>query len=69
MRVLNAFALVALLAAPAAANAVIIVVYTEPMSLEQRTVVLGSPGPDRLIHCSAPPAVRQCREVPIKGKR
>ncbi len=59
----------ALLAAPAAADAVIIVVYTEPMSLEQRTVVLGSPGPDRLIHCSAPPAVRQCREVPIKRKR
>ena len=69
MRVLDAFALVALLAAPAAADAVIIVVYTEPMSLEQRTVVLSSPGPDRLIHCSAPPAVRQCREVPIKRKR
>jgi hypothetical protein len=69
MRVSNALAFMALLAAPAAADAVIIVVYTEPMSLEQRTVVLGSPGPDRLIHCSAPPAVRQCREVPIKRKR
>jgi hypothetical protein len=69
MQVVNAFALMALLVAPATADAVIIVVYTEPMSLEQRTIVLGSPGPDRLIHCSAPPAVRQCREVPIKRKR
>ncbi|WP_294171901.1 hypothetical protein [uncultured Sphingomonas sp.] len=69
MGVSNAFAFMALLAAPAAADAVIIVVYTEPMSLEQRAVVLGSSGPDRLIHCSTPPAVRQCREVPIKRKR
>jgi len=53
-------------AAPQMASATTIVVMTDPMSLEKRTVVLDTPGPDRLFVCAAPPAVSGCRELPIK---
>jgi hypothetical protein len=54
------------LAVPGAAHAATIVVVTDPMSLEKRTVVLDTPGPDRLFVCAAPPAVSGCREMPIR---
>ena len=69
MRVLWLCVTALLLAVPAAAQAVIIVVFTEPMSLEKRTVVLGSPGPDRLLMCPAPPAVGQCKEMPVVRRK
>jgi len=47
-------------------SAATIVVVTDPMSLEKRTVVLDTPGPDRLFVCAAPPAVSGCRQLPIK---
>ncbi len=56
----------ALVVAPQAASAATIVVMTDPMSLEKRTVVLDTPGPDRLFVCAAPPAISGCRELPIK---
>ena len=55
-----------LAAAPQNASAATIVVMTDPMSLEKRTMVLDTPGPDRLFVCAAPPAVSGCRELPIK---
>jgi len=51
---------------PEAASAATIVVLTDPMSLEKRTVVLDTPGPNRLLVCAAPPAVSGCRELPIR---
>ena len=58
-----------LFAAPEAASAATILVVTDPMSLERRTVVLNTPGPDRLLLCAAPPAVSGCRELPIERRR
>ncbi|MCW3796743.1 hypothetical protein OMW55_02840 [Sphingomonas sp. BN140010] len=55
-----------LVVVPNVASATTIVVMTDPMSLERRTVVLDTPGPDRLFVCAAPPAVSGCRELPIK---
>jgi len=55
-----------LAAAPGVASATTIVVLTDPMSLEKRTVVLDTPGPNRLFVCAAPPAISGCRELPIK---
>ena len=52
-----------------AASAATIVVVTDPMSLERRTVVLNTPGPDRVLLCAAPPAVSGCRELPIERRR
>jgi len=56
-------------AVPEAASAATILVVTDPMSLERRTVVLNTPGPDRLLFCAAPPAVSGCRELPVTRKR
>jgi hypothetical protein len=51
---------------PGVAHAATIVVVTDPMTLEKRTVVLDTRGPDRLFVCAAPPAVSGCREMPIR---
>ncbi|MFC7536747.1 hypothetical protein ACFQPG_05120 [Sphingomonas sp. GCM10030256] len=71
MRVLPCITLAALLAIPSVAQAMIVVVFTEPMSLEKRAIVLGSSGPDRLVMCPSPTAVNRCKEVPVvrRGKR
>jgi len=57
----------ALAATPASAATVI--VYTDPMTMERRTVVLDSTGPDRAFVCMMPPGDAGCREVPIKRGR
>ena len=51
----------ALTATPA--QAAKIVIMTDPMTLERRTVVIESPGPDRVYVCAMPPAVAGCREI------
>lgn len=51
---------------PSAASAATVVIMTDPMSLERRTVVLNTPGPDRVLLCATPPAVSGCRELPVK---
>jgi len=53
-------------ATPDTVAAATIVVLTDPMSLARRTVVLDTPGPDRLFVCPAPPAVSGCRQLPIR---
>jgi hypothetical protein len=48
-------------AAPAQAAKVLIL--TDPMTLERRTVIIDDKGPDRFFLCAMPPAVSGCREV------
>ncbi len=57
----------ALVAAPA--SAATIVVYTDPMTMERRTVVVDSKGPDRAFVCMLPPGDSGCRAIPIKRAR
>jgi hypothetical protein len=49
------------LAAPAEAAKVVIL--TDPMTLERRTVVIDDKGPDRFFVCAVPPALSGCREI------
>jgi hypothetical protein len=56
----------AALFAPSAASAATVVILTDPMSLERRTVVLNTPGPDRVLLCAQPPAMTGCRELHVK---
>jgi hypothetical protein len=51
------------------ATAATIVVYTDPMTMERRTVVYDSSGPDRAFVCMLPPADSGCRAVPFKRER
>ena len=51
------------------ASAATIVVYTDPMTMERRTVVLDSAGPDRAFVCMLPPGDSGCRAIPIKRER
>ena len=57
----------ALAATPASAATIII--YTDPMTMERRTVVLDSQGPDRAFLCMLPPGDAGCRAVPIRRER
>lgn len=64
------FALALGLAAMAgAAQAATVIVYTDPMTMERRTVVLNTPGPDRALMCTAPPALGDCTQIPIRRAR
>ena len=51
------------------AEAAKIVILTDPMTLERRTVVIDEPGPDRIYVCAMPPAVSGCREVTPREAR
>jgi hypothetical protein len=57
----------ALAAGPA--SAATIVVYTNPMTMERRTVVVDSEGPDRAFMCMLPPGDSGCRAIPFKRAR
>lgn len=52
-----------LLAASGAGHAATVVILTDPMSLQRRTMVLESPGPDRVLLCALPPATTGCVDV------
>ena len=54
-------------ASPAAAAT--IVIYQDPLTLDRRTVVIGSKGPDRAYWCMLPPSEVGCRELPVKRGR
>lgn len=56
-----------LLAAPAPAAT--IVIYADPMTLERRTVVFNTDGPDRAFLCMMPPAVAGCQAIPLKRQK
>ena len=66
-RILIGGLLAALAVTPASAATVII--YTDPMTMERRTVVVESKGPDRAFVCMLPPGDAGCRAIPIKRAR
>ena len=57
------------LAFPAAAQATTVIIYIDPMTLGHYTKVINTPGPDRAMMCMAPPAVSNCKEIPLKHGR
>ena len=63
-----AFALAAVAAAQPAAAATVII-YTDPMTMERKTVVYDTPGPHRAFMCMTPPAEADCVPVRIKANR
>ena len=52
-----------LLGSDGAASAKTFVIYTDPLSLGRRMVVIDTPGPDRVLMCMAPPAESGCTEL------
>ena len=52
---------------PAAAATIIIL--SDPFTLDRRLVVMNTPGPDRVLLCSSPPAMAGCRALPVRRKR
>jgi hypothetical protein len=65
---LVAFGLLAGIAAAQPAHAATIVVFTNPETLEQRTVIVDRRGPDRLYMCMLPPGEAGCHQLPMKRK-
>ena len=55
-------------AAPSAASAATVIVYTDPMSLSRYTVVYDTPGRDRAYVCMLPPRHGSCHAIPIHRK-
>lgn len=51
------------------AEAKTFVIYTDPMSLSRRMVVVDTPGPDKVLMCMAPPAESGCTEVRSRRSR
>jgi hypothetical protein len=56
----------ALLGCSAAAHAMTVIIYVDPMTLDHYTKVIQTPGPDRAMMCMAPPAVADCREISFR---
>ncbi len=55
--------------ASSAASSRMIVVFTDPMTMDRRTVIISSRGPDRAYLCMLPPGDAGCRAVPIKRRQ
>jgi hypothetical protein len=55
--------------ASSAASSRMIVVLTDPMTMDRRTVVIASRGPDRAYLCMLPPGDAGCRAVQIKRRQ
>ena len=69
MRVVRvALVMSAILAAPAA-QAATVVVFVNPMTLDKHTEVFNTPGPDRFLMCMQPPGMTGCTELPIRKRR
>ena len=52
-----------LLLAAEGAQATTVVIMTDPMTLERRTMVIDDRGPNRILLCALPPAVSGCRDI------
>ena len=63
MRTRMAAALLLSLTLSGAAEAATIVIVTDPMTLERRTMVVDPRGPDRVWLCALPPATTGCLDV------
>jgi hypothetical protein len=59
----------AAVSAASSASAATIVIYTDPMTLERRAVVVRPDGPHRAYYCMLPPAASGCQEVPVRAAR
>jgi hypothetical protein len=66
MRMITAFAALALPAIAAPASAATIVILTDPMTMERRTVVIDTEGPDRAYLCMLPPGQAGCQRLLTK---
>ena len=66
MRVTIALAAMALPALASPAAAATIVILTDPMTLERRTVVVDPNGPDRAYLCMLPPGQAGCQRLAVK---
>jgi hypothetical protein len=69
MRIARLLIAAGALSGAGAAQAATIIIYTDPMTLSQYSVVLDTRGPDRAFLCMAPPADPNCTEVKIKRGR
>ena len=56
------------LAAPSAASAATVIIYTDPMSLSRYTVVYDTPGRDRAFICMLPPRYGACHAITLSRK-
>jgi hypothetical protein len=66
MRIVRLAIAAALLGCSAAAHAMTVIIYVDPMTLDHYTKVIQTPGPDRAVMCMAPPAVADCHEIRFK---
>jgi hypothetical protein len=64
-----ALAALAASAASAPASAATVIIYSDPMTLERRMVVIDSKGPDRAFLCMLPPSEAGCVQMPVKRSR
>ena len=69
VRLTTAFAALALPAVASPAAAATIVILTDPMTLENRTVVVDPNGPDRAFLCMLPPGQAGCQRLDVKRGR
>ena len=72
MRMTTALAALAALALPVTASpagGATIVVLTDPMTLDHRTVVVDPNGPDRAFLCMLPPGQAGCVRIPMARAR
>ena len=64
--VLTALALHGFAAKPA--SAATIVVFTNPETMERKTVVVDGDGPDRVFMCMLPPGEAGCHQVKVRRR-
>ena len=64
-----AFAALAGWAVATPASATTVIIYSDPMTLERRTVVIDSSGPDRAFLCMLPPSEAGCVRMPVRRAR
>jgi hypothetical protein len=69
MRLTTALAAMALPAVASPAAAATIVILTDPMTMERRTVVVDPNGPDRAYLCMLPPGQAGCQRLDIRRGR
>ncbi|HVL79328.1 MAG TPA: hypothetical protein VM346_08590 [Sphingomicrobium sp.] len=55
-------------AAPSAASAATVVIYTDPMTMERRAVFIDPAGPAKTYLCMLPPAETDCTEVKARRR-
>jgi len=66
MRLAIALAAIVLPAAASPASAATIVILTDPMTMERRTVVVDPNGPDRAFLCMLPPGQAGCQAIKMR---